>query len=141
MDNTEQPNELSGIGFDELSNQHLRAAITWAKLTGVVGLFSLLLISISNWSTLEDLSKLRTYDSGKFYFTFYLICTLLYFVLSFLLNFFLLRFSVRTKMGLDEESPDLIEGGLKNMESYLKVMSIFIFLVLAFFLYGILKSV
>ena len=143
MEENDQLEPLFTIGLDDHSRHNMRTIVLWALITGITGFISLLLLCISNIQTLNALAKIRSDLPSSTYFIWYLIATILFTVLCFLINYSLLRFSKRTKNGIEREDGEVVAAGIKHLNSYVKFLGvstiIVIMLVLYLFLLGMMR--
>ena len=137
MEREEQPDSLFKVGLDENSRPNMRTAAIWAMVTGIAGFISLLFICISSIDTLTTLSRYSMYSRTNLYFTIFLIVMILFTVISFLINFYLVRFGSMTRQGIDREEGEVVDEGLKQLNSYIKILGIclIIFIVLIVFVF------
>lgn len=140
-ENTNPSTSLFDFNIDENLKQSLRGAANWAGIAAIVS-FAGSIVALINYfmqrAKLQALySEYGSFGASSPAMTGGLVSAFISFAIGIVLFVFLLKFSRKSKMGVDSGESYLINEGLSGLSVYFKVIGIILIIVIIFSLIGL----
>lgn len=140
-ENTNPSTSLFDFNLDENLKQNLRGAANWAGLAAIVS-FAGSILGLINFFIQRAKMQALYREYGSFgvsspEMTGGLVGAFISFAIGIVLFVFLLKFSRKTKQGVDAGETYLINEGLSGLSVYFRVIGIILIIVIIFMLIGL----